>query len=177
MRSIFGYIAAATLGLAGTSSPALAEYVVIEAPAEQPNPEEADLIERGRHAFSRYLAACDHHDWPALRTALTDDAVIEYPLTQRGRYLLVYANLVGRHCRSLPATTRLAELSVYPTNAVGVLLVSYALKSRRVGSQRIDEHLALFEMRREKICRIRDFSATGRDLRRELAQDHHAPRF
>jgi len=67
----------------------------------------------------------------------------------------------------------LNSLSLWLT-AAGVLLVNYKLKSdRRARTEQLTEHLALLEMRQERIFRIRDVSAPNDLMRRLMA--HYAP--
>jgi hypothetical protein len=173
MNNVLGSVVAVALGLACSSSRALAEYFVVNAPTTKLGPADADLIHRGTQAFLRYLAACSQQDLPALKKTVTEDAVLEYALKKWGTYLSVGAKGVGSYCDIAPGKTPIAELSVYPTNTAGVLLVNYELKSdRRARTAQVSEHLVLLEIRQESIIRICDFSATSNDRRRLIA--HHA---
>jgi hypothetical protein len=174
MKYIPGCVVAVVLALACNSSRALAEYLVVNAPTTELGPADADLIDRGTHAFFQYLTACSHQDLPELKKTVTDDAVLEYPLKKWGTYLLIDAKVVGSYCGIATGKAKIAELSVYPTNAAGVLLVNYKLKSdRRARTEQLTEHLALLEMRQERIFRIRDVSAPNDLMRRLMA--HYAP--
>jgi hypothetical protein len=166
MNNVLGSVVAVALGLACSSSRALAEYFVVNAPTTKLGPADADLIHRGTQAFLRYLAACSQQDLPALKKTVTEDAVLEYALKKWGTYLSVGAKGVGSYCDIAPGKTPIAELSLYPTNTAGVLLVNYELTAQ------VSEHLVLLEIRQESIIRICDFSATSNDRRRLIA--HHA---
>ena len=170
MKMIAGSIVAIALAIACVAVRASAAYIAVSGAAQQLSPEETDLINRGTHALYRYFAACSHRDRRELARIVTDDAAVEFPLKMPGTNLSVYAKDVARYCRIAPASTNIAELSVYPTNATDVLLVSYSVKSpRRAAAQQMTEHLALLQMRQERILRIRDFSATRADLQRIFA--------
>lgn len=169
MNVILAYAVAIVAGLCGSSA-APAEYVFANAPTKELAPEDADLIDRGTNALSNYLVACLHRDLTELKKVVTDDAVLEFPLKKWGTYLSVYPKMADSYCGIASGKKDIAELFVYPTNTAGVLLVNYSLRALpHAKAEQPTEHLALLEMRQEKICRIRDFSATSHDPRWLLA--------
>jgi hypothetical protein len=103
-------------------------------------------------ALIAYVAACAAGDQQRLARVMTDDAVIEYPLAERGSYLAVDANSTT-NCwgRQLPlnVSSTVSDLMIYPTPRVDTAFLHYRVAAT--------EHISLVTMRGERIAVLRDF--------------------
>ena len=126
---------------------------------------EADLISRAEHALRGYVAACSSDDDEAMARIVTSDAVVEYTLKEPGTYLVVEAAPLSakrwRNAKQAGAGASISKLWIFPTNDSNVVFVQYATSSDfRSPEQLADaEHLALLEMRGDRILKLRYFSA------------------
>jgi hypothetical protein len=136
MRIFLGCVVAVGLGLACSSSRALAQYLVVNAPTTKRGPADADLIDRGTHAFFRYLTACSHRDLPALKKTVTEDSVLEYPLKKWGTYLSVGAKGVGSYCDIAPgkANSRSIRISDQHSRRIARQLRAEIISARKDGT-------------------------------------------
>ena len=125
---------------------------------------EANLISAER-ALRGYVAACSTGDDEALARIVTSNAVVEYALKEAGTYLVVEATALSakrwRNAKQAGAGASISKLWIFPTNDSNVVFVQYATSSDvRSPEQLADaEHLALLEMRGDRIVKLRYFSA------------------
>jgi hypothetical protein len=128
----------------------------------------ANVIARADRALRDYVAACSTGDDEAIARIVTSDAVVEYALEAPGTYLRVKAVSANRPVNAEPTGTgaRISKLWIFPTNDSNVVFVHYTLGSdvRSPAQVPDSEHLALLEMRGDRIFRMRNFSADGVDL-------------
>ena len=138
------------------------------APATALAAAEANLISRAERALRGYVAACSTGDDEALARIVTSDAVVEYALKEPGMYLVVEATALSakrwRNAKRAGAGASISKLWIFPTNDSNVVFVQYATSSDfRSPEQLADaEHLALLEMRGDRILKLRYFSADAR---------------
>ena len=159
-RSILGFAVAVLLtATVHTGFAAEATHV----PATALAAANADLIARADRALRDYVAACSTGDEEAMGRLVTSDAVIEYALEEPGTYLAVdAAALIAKRSASSEPTGTGAQVStlwIFPTPNSNVVFVQYTIGSE-VGSatQAPDtEHLAVLEMRGDRIFRMRNF--------------------
>lgn len=125
----------------------------------------ADLIFRAERALRGYVAACSTGDAEAIARIVTSDAVVEYVLKEPGTYFVVEATALSakrwRNARQAGAGAAVSKLWILPTNDSNVVFVQYATSSDvRAPEQLADvDHLALLEMRGDRIFKLRYFSA------------------
>jgi hypothetical protein len=125
----------------------------------------ASLIARADRALRDYVAACSTDDDEAIARIVTSDAVVEYALKEPGTYLAVEAAALtanrSGNAMQAGAAASISNLWIFPTNDSNAVFVQYTTSSDvRSPAQLPDsEHLALLEMRGDRIFRMRNFSA------------------
>jgi len=161
-RSIFGLAATVLLTLTVQSGFGAEPAHV---PAIPQSAASANLIARADRALREYVAACSTGDNEAIARIVTSDAVVEYALEEPGAYLAVEASALSANRSANVQRTRpgvrISNLWVFPTNDSNAVFVQYTTSSDvRSPAQLPDsEHLALLEMRGDRIVKIRNFSA------------------
>jgi hypothetical protein len=111
-----------------------------------------DLISRAGRAIRRYLDACEFEDAREPHDIVTNDARIEYALETPGAYLTLDASALFGGCTAAAASIGHRQaLWIYPTGEKNVVFVQYDMSAA--------EHVAVIEMRGERILRMRDFGA------------------
>ena len=131
---------------------------------------EANLIARADRALRDYVAACLTGDDEAIARIVTSDAVVEYALEEPGMYLVVQAPALTTNrsgtAKQAGAGASISKLWIFPTNDSNVVFVQYATSSdvRSPTQLRNPEHLALLEMRGDRISKMRYFSAEAGTL-------------
>jgi hypothetical protein len=130
----------------------------------------ADLIDRADRALRDYVAACSTGDDEAIARIVTSDAVVEYALEEPGTYLAVEAAALSAkrsgNSKLTGAEAHISNLWIYPTSDSNVVFVHYTTRSDvRSPAQLLDsEHLALLEMRGDRIFKMRNLGANARTL-------------
>jgi len=143
-----------------------------QVPAIPQSAASANLIARADRALRDYVAACSSGDIEALARIVTSDAVVEYALEEPGTYLAVEAAaLSGNRSGSSKQTGTAAHISnlwIYPTSDSNVVFVHYTTRSnvRSPGQLPDFEHLALLEMRGDRIFKMRKLGANAGNLSR-----------
>jgi hypothetical protein len=124
----------------------------------------SDLVARADRALHAYVAACSSGDDEALGRIVTSDAVVEYALEEprnlpRGRGGRADGQLLGQ-CRGYEKGGHISNLWIFPTNDSNVVFVQYTIDSDvRTPAQLPDsEHLAVLEMRGDRIVKMRNFT-------------------
>jgi len=123
----------------------------------------ADLIARADRALRDYVTACSTGSKEAIARLVTSDAVIEYELEERGTYLKVEAAqlLANRSVNGEPTGTgaHISTLWIFPTPHSNVVLTQFRIASDvRAPAQVPDaEHMAIIEMRGDRIVKMRNF--------------------
>ena len=141
-----------------------------QVPAIPQSAASANLIARADRALRDYVAACSSGDNEAFARIVTSDAVVEYALEEPGTYLAVEAAaLSAKHSGNSKLTGAEAHISnlwIYPTSDSNVVFVHYTTRSDvRSPAQLPDsEHLALLEMRGDRIFKMRNLGANARTL-------------
>jgi hypothetical protein len=170
-RSILSFAAAVLLTMTALSGFA-AEPVHV--PATHQAAASAKLIARAARAVRDYVAACATGNHEAVARIVTNDAVIEYVLEEPGTYLVVKAtalsaaNLSG-NARKTGTRAPISNLSIFPTNDSNVVFVHYttSFDARSAAEHPDSEHLALLEMRGDRILKIRNFSTDAATISRD----------
>jgi hypothetical protein len=130
----------------------------------------ANLIDRAERALRDYVAACSTGDDEAIARIVTSDAVVEYALEEPGTYLEVEAATLSvkqpGYAKQTGTGTHISNLWIFPTIDSDAVFVQYTTSSdvRSPAELPDSEHLALLEMRGDRIAKIRNFSADARDL-------------
>ena len=147
----------AALMLSMTSITALASDAAVTASATSLSKPNADVISRADHALRDYVIACSAHDGQAIGQTVTSDAVFEYVLEEPGSYLTIDATSLHAHCAGGQligeSSLRLSKLRIFPTGDSNSVFVSYTTST--AGDS---EHLALIELRGDRIAKLRDFT-------------------
>jgi hypothetical protein len=166
-RSISGL--ATTVLLTMTVHTGFAEEPV-QVPATPQAAASANLIVRADRALRDYVAARSTGDDAAISRIVTSDAMVEYALEEPGTYLAVeVAALSAKRSGNAKQTRPGAHISnrwIFPTPDSNTVSVHYTISSD-VGSAADhpdSEHLALVEMRRDRIVKIRNSSADAGTL-------------
>ena len=158
-RSILGL--AATLLLTMTAQTGFAAEPA-HVPATPHAAANASLIARADRALRDYIAAYSTADDEAIARILTSDAVVEYVLEEPGTYLEVEAAALSanRSGNCTQSGAHISSLWIFPTNDSNAVFVHYTTSSevRSPAELPDSEHLALLEMRGDRIVKIRNFS-------------------
>jgi hypothetical protein len=135
----------------------------VTAPAASVSKINADVISRVDHVLQNYVLACSVHDGQAIGRAVTSDAVFEYVLEDPGSYLTIDATSLRAHCAIEEplenSPLHISNLRVFPTADSNSVFVQYTTNAE--GSQPAvehSEHLALIELRGDRIAKLRDFT-------------------
>jgi len=143
---------------------------LVHPPATPQAAASANLIARADRALRDYVAACSTGDEEALARILTIDAVVEYALEEPGTYLTVEAAALSAH-RSVvaePARTgaHISNLWIFPTSDSNTVFIHYTIDSgvRSPAEFPDSEHLALLEMRGDRIFKMRMLGANAGNL-------------
>jgi len=125
----------------------------------------ADLIDRADRALRDYVAACSTGDDEAIARIVTSDAVVEYALKEPATYVVVEATALSAKrwagAKQAGAGASISELWIFPTPHSNVVFVQLTtISDVRSPAQLAEaEHLALLEMRGDRIFKLRYFSA------------------
>ena len=125
----------------------------------------ADLIDRADRALRDYVAACSTGDDEAIARIVTSDAVVEYALKEPATYVVVEATALSAKrwagAKQAGAGASISELWIFPTPHPNVVFVQLTtISDVRSPAQLTEaEHLALLEMRGDRIFKLRYFSA------------------
>jgi hypothetical protein len=166
-RSILGLTATVLLTMTVHTSFA-AEPVHV--PATPHAAADANLIARADRALRDFVAACSTGDDEAIARIVTSDAVVEYVLEEPGTYLVVEAAALSANrsgnAKQPGAGAYISNLWIFPTNDSNAVFVQYTTSSDVRSSAQLpdSEHLALLEMRGDRIFKMRYFSADAGTL-------------
>jgi hypothetical protein len=165
-RSISGL--AATVLLTMTVHTSFAAEPV-QVPATPQAAASANLIVRADRALRDYVAARSTGDDAAISRILTSDAMVEYALEEPGTYLAVEVAALSANRSGNAKQTRsgahISNLWTFPTPDSNTVFVHYTIGSDVPSSAEPDsEHLALLEMRGDRIVKIRNSSADAGTL-------------
>jgi hypothetical protein len=130
-------------------------------PATTQSAESANLIARADRALRDYVAACSTGDDETITRIFTSDAMIEYALEEPGTYLAVEAAaLSANRPGNAPPAAHISNLSIYPTPDSNTVFVHYTTSSdvQSAADLTESEHIALLEMRGDRIVKIRNAS-------------------
>jgi len=136
----------------------------------------ADVIFRADHAVRDYVLACYLSDGPAIGRAVTSDAVFEFALDEPGSYLSVDATSLRAHCAAVESVeasqVRISNVWVFPTSDANSVFVRYTISSRATSQSGTagSEHLALVDMRGDRITKLRDLTTTFEEFSHGLAR-------
>ena len=141
-----------------------------QVPAIPQTASSATLIARADRALRDYVAACSTGDHEAFARIVTSDAVLEYALEEPGTYLEVEAAALSANRSANSKQTgpgkHISNLWIYPTNDSNVVFVHYTTRSdvRSLAQLSDSEHLALLEMRGDRIFKMRNLGAGAGNL-------------
>jgi hypothetical protein len=124
----------------------------------------ADVISRADRAIRDYILACSLNDGPTIGEAVINDAVFEFALDEPGSFLTVDATSLRAHCavdeQGKGTAVRISNVWIFPTGDSNSVFVHYTTSAgtdqRAVAAE--SEHLALLEMRGNRIAKLRDFT-------------------
>ncbi len=125
-------------------------------------PASANLIARADRVLRDYVAACSTGDDEAIARTVTSDAVFEYAFEAPGTG--VEADAPSANCSGIAKQAEtgayVSNLWIFPTNDSNTVFVQYTTSSEvRSPAQLKDaKHLALLEMRGDRIFKMRTFS-------------------
>jgi hypothetical protein len=137
-----------------------------------------DPAERSEHkprhprgpCSARICCHCSTGDIEAFARIVTSDAVVEYALEEPGRYLTVEAAALSvkrsGNFKQTKIGAHISNLWIYPTSDSNVVFVHYTTRSDGRSSPQLpdSEHLALLEMRGDRIFKLRNLGANAGDL-------------
>lgn len=127
----------------------------------------AALIAKVDHALRDYLLGSAMHDAPAIGRSVTSDAVFEYVLEEPGSYVTVDATSLSTHwsndANTQPSPTNVSNLWIFPTGDSNSVFVRYTTSTagESAMAEERSEHLALVEMRGDRIAKLRDFTSSA----------------
>jgi len=168
-RSLLGLAATVLLTITAQTGFAAKRAQV---PAIPQSAASANLIARADRALRDYVAACSSGDVEAFARIVTSDAVVEYALEEPGTYLAVEAAALSAQRSGNSSETgtgaHISNLWIYPTSDSNVVFAHYTTRSDgRSPAQLPDsEHLALLEMRGDRILKMRNLGANAGQLSR-----------
>jgi hypothetical protein len=142
----------------------------VHVPATPQAAASANLIARADRALRDYVAACSTGDDEAVAHIVTSDAMVEYALEEPGTYLAVEATALRANRSGNTEQTRsgahISNLWIFPTPDPNTVFVHYTIGSdvRSPAELPESEHLALLEMRGNRIRKIRNPSADAATL-------------
>jgi hypothetical protein len=103
----------------------------------------------------------------AIGHSVTSDAVFEYALQEPGSYVTVDATSLSTHwsndAHTKHSPTNVSNLWIFPTGDSNSVFVRYTTSTAGesgVAEERL-EHLALVEMRGDRIAKLRDFTSSA----------------
>jgi hypothetical protein len=148
----------------GANEPACAPSIAIQ---------QAELIAASERALRVCVAAYSTGDSKAMMRAFTSDSIIEYALEEPSTYLLLdVSELIAANISTTPpqAKMRITHLWISPTNDRNSVFVHYKLSPDPPSSANDceSEHLALIEMRGDRIARMREFNASPETHRKTI---------
>jgi hypothetical protein len=129
----------------------------------------ADLLARADRALRDYVTASSNGDSEAFGRLFTNDAVIEYALDEPGTYLAVAAAaLSANRVGNTGPGAHISNLQIFPTPDSNTVFVHYTTSAdvRTPEEVPASEHLALLEMRGDRIFKIRKLGANAGNLSR-----------
>jgi ketosteroid isomerase-like protein len=136
-------------------------------PATSHAAQNAALISKVDHALHDYLLASSRHDAQAIANSVTGDAVFEYALEEPGSYLTVDATSLRAHwsndTNTQHSSTNVSNLWIFPTGDPNAVFVRYTTSTAAESGTDAarSEHLALVEMRGDRIAKLRDFTSSA----------------
>jgi len=162
MNSSISSLAAAVLLTMTVHTGFAAEPVRV--PATPEAAASADLIARADRALRDYVAASSTGDQEAIARIVTSNAMVEYALEEPGTYLAVEAAAVNANrsgnAKAARPGAHISNLWIFPTPDSNTVFVHYTIGSDvRSPAEPDSEHLALIEMRGDRIVKIRNSSA------------------
>jgi len=143
-----------------------------QVPAIPQSAASANLIARADRALRDYVAACSSGDIEALARIVTSDAVVEYALEEPGTYLVVEAAALSANpsgnAKQAGAGAYISNLWIFPTSDSNTVFIHYTTGSgvRSPAELPDSEHLALLEMRGDRIFKMRKLGANAGNLSR-----------
>ncbi len=120
----------------------------------------APLIANVERALSRYASGCETHDENAIAGVFTSFAVIEYASSVAGLFVSTDAIAAERCWAAIALTSaRLKEspILIYPTSDANDVFIQYTVVIGTGTAQKTVQDIALVEMARDRIARIRDY--------------------
>jgi len=130
----------------------------------------ANLLARADRALRDYVTACSTGDSEALGRIFTNDAVVEYALDEPGTYLAVEAAALSSHHAGNPEQSgpgaHISTLRIFPTSDSNTVFVHYTTSADVQTPDEVpaSEHLALLEMRGDRIFKMRKLGANAGNL-------------
>jgi hypothetical protein len=160
-RSILGLAATVVLTMTVSTGFAAESAQVSAAPQAATS---ANLIARADRALRDYVVAYSTGDDEAIAHIVTSDAMVEYALEEPGTYLAVEAAALSANRSGNVKQTRsgahISNLRIFPTPDSNTVFVHYTTSPdvRSAAELPDSEHLALLEMRGDRIVKIRNSS-------------------
>jgi hypothetical protein len=136
---------------------------VLHVPATPQAVASTKLIARAARALRDFVVACSTGDDETIARIVTSDAVVEYMLEEPGTYLRVEATALKGNCSSngeQGEEVGVSNLWIFPTNDSNTVFVQYTTSSNVLSPSHSPDakHLALLEMRRDRIFKMHNFS-------------------
>jgi hypothetical protein len=142
----------------------------VQVPATPQAAASANLIVRADRALRDYVAARSTGDDAAISRILTSDAMVEYAIEEPGTYLAVEVAALSANRSGNAKQTRsgahISNLWIFPTSDSNTVFIHYTIDSgvRSPAEFPDSEHLALLEMRGDRIVKIRNSSTDAGTL-------------
>jgi hypothetical protein len=160
-KSILSLAVTVLLATIGCTS---AAEEVLHVPATPHAVASTNLIARANCALRDYVVACSTGDDKTIARIVTSDAVVEYMLEEPGTYFGVEAAALKGSCSSNgeqgEAGASISNLWIFPTDDSNTVFVQYTTSSNVPSPSHSPdaEHLALLEMRGDRIFKMHNFS-------------------
>jgi hypothetical protein len=130
-------------------------------PATVRSEQSADFVRRVQSTFVALYEACRRHDRAGVEAAMISDGAIEYGLEQSGAYIGVDVVALSDACTQQASEHGpIANLWVFPTADPDTAFVQYDFAADQNAGDPGSMHVALVEIRGNRISRFRDLSGT-----------------
>jgi hypothetical protein len=163
MKRLILFLSTTWAILALNPRPGLTADVPIRVPDTQRAAQSTELIARARYALINYMGACSQGNPARAAREMTEDAVVEIALGEPGVYLGVDEATLRDHCGAgspeLPRSEAISSAWIFPTSAANEVFVQFTAKTASSDPVGGVEYLAIVQMRRDRIVKIRYLAA------------------
>jgi hypothetical protein len=166
MRSLLVPRIAVLLGcLVTTVYAAHSAEVGFRTPTTAISEQSVELVERVQRAVVTLYNACRLHDQAGVEAILTPDGVVDYRLERMGTYLAADAAGLSATCEEgaadFSSASTLVDLWIFPTADANTVFIQYRSYADQASAGQLSDHLAVVEMRGDRISKLRHLTGTA----------------